>query len=357
MLAGSELSSDPATSHLEGPEEALATYVYTGSVRLDKRQGQGEDADPLVVQTRNHVVLGVFDGLGGAGSEMYASENGVRSGAAIGSEIASRVCRDTFQESDSWVSATAIKSAIVEGLDGFLRIESGEGSPLRGRLLRKLPTTVAIVQVRLEAESSAIPRRLCHAHWAGDSRIYILNSLGLRQLTRDHLSVAQSALENLSQDSELSNCAQANADFFIESVSIDVGDDAFLAIAASDGVFGYLPTPMHFEWLLLTTMAKASSFDDWKAALADEISGFTQDDATLAFAAVGWRDFSSMTRTLELRCMAVSSALVSLDQAAAVVQETRAAAVAAVRELEELRESQWDQYRRQYEYVAPTERS
>ena len=56
----------------------------------------------------------------------------------------------------------------------------------------------------------------------------------------------------------------------------------FLAVAATDGCFGYVRSPMHFEHLLLSTLRDARDPTAWSARLQEEVSAVTGDDAAMA---------------------------------------------------------------------------
>ena len=345
---------DPA---MDTAVTSLNTVVFADYIRLDKRAGQGEDANPIVSLRQDQVVLGVFDGLGGAGAEAYETREGKKTGAAIGAAIAAHVSRRVLESPDGPADVGILKAALADGLQRNLQSLGGESSALKGRLIRKLPTTVAIARVSLSSAQSASSGHVCTTFWAGDSRVYVLDCHGLRQLTRDHLAIHNDAMQNLLQDSELSNCARADGEFYLESADIEVGPSAFLVIAASDGVFGYLPTPMHFENLLLQTIAGSHSFTAWKTLLEQRIASYTQDDATLAYSAIGWNDFASMKESLERRRHEIASETERIDRAAEKVQTATAAATVANAELDTLRQSIWDAYRPAYELTGSTEQS
>ena len=55
---------------------------------LAKVPGQGEDSDPIVRDGRDLGLVGVFDGMGGAGGTVYETPEGPRTGAYIGSRVA-----------------------------------------------------------------------------------------------------------------------------------------------------------------------------------------------------------------------------------------------------------------------------
>lgn len=332
---------------------STGTRVYTGVFRRDKIVGKGEDADPFAIATEDRTVLGVFDGLGGAGAEVYETQDGPRTGASIGAAVAAYAAREAAATASGATLATALHDHIASRLQAALARLTTTPSGLKGKLVRKLPSTVAVLEVSNDPSGAG---RICRAFWAGDSRLYVLDLHGLRQLSRDHLSTDHDAMENLIQDAELRNCARADDEFTIDTAETTVLRSGFVAIAATDGVFGYLPTPMHFEALLLDTLAETSSFREWTELLTDRIAAVTQDDASLAFAAVGWEDQPSLSRALAPRRATLREQVSALDAAASRARAAREEAAALTSEFELLRARLWDDYRLDYE-VRPDEQA
>ena len=60
---------------------------------LAKIPDQGEDADPIVRDGPDLGLIGVFDGMGGAGGTVYETPDGRRTGAYL----ASRIARDVVE--------------------------------------------------------------------------------------------------------------------------------------------------------------------------------------------------------------------------------------------------------------------
>ena len=87
-----------------------------------------------------------------------------------------------------------------------------------------------------------------HVFWAGDSRAYVLPADGARQLSTDDLRDPSDAMANLRRDSVVSNAMSADTDFHVNYRRVEL-KAPFLLVCATDGCFGYVPTPMHFEHL------------------------------------------------------------------------------------------------------------
>jgi serine/threonine protein phosphatase PrpC len=257
---------------------------------LPRVAGQGEDSDPICLMGPDVALVAVFDGMGGAGGTIYETPDGPRSGAYL----ASRVTREAVQSRlislmnagglDGPAAAREAERVSLEALQLRLAELRAPVSRLRSKLLRALPTTMAMVAM----ERHDVPERTwtCQVLWAGDSRVYALTPSGLHQLTVDDIRDHADAMANLREDAVINNAISADTAFTVNSKAVELAEP-FLIIAATDGCFGYLPSPMHFERLILATMADAQDTDDWSAALQSAISAVTGDDASMAVVAPG----------------------------------------------------------------------
>jgi hypothetical protein len=293
----SRSSEDAWAPEHEEEEAATVTPSPAGprvalGFNLAKIPDHGEDADPIVRHGRHLGLVGVFDGMGGAGGTVYETPEGPRTGAYL----ASRVARDVVEPRmlrlldpewnlDGPAAARdlqrAVKEALVETLGGLDAPASG----LRSRLIRALPTTMAMMALqRLDSEGD---RWTGHLLWSGDSRVYGLDpGTGAHQLTTDDIRDAGDAMVNLRQDSVLSNVMSADTEFVVRHREVEL-DAPFVAIAATDGCFGYLPSPMHFEHLVLAALRDSDDADGWSAAMQTAVSAVTGDDAAMGLLAVG----------------------------------------------------------------------
>jgi hypothetical protein len=282
------------------PEEELAPAlppVSAGSTvsfsfNLGKIAGQGEDSDPILRTGRELGLLAVFDGMGGAGGTVYETSDGPRTGAYLASRVARDVVERRMLEllSPEWTldgpaAAEDLRRCVQEALVERLAQLNPPKSSLRSKLLRALPTTMALVA--LQRRESTGQTWDCHILWAGDSRAYAIGPVsGAHQVTVDDNRDAGDAMANLRDDSVLSNMISADTPFVVHHRKIEF-TAPFLVIAATDGCFGYLPSPMHFERLLLTTLRDARDTESWSKALQAEISAVTGDDAAMALLGVG----------------------------------------------------------------------
>jgi serine/threonine protein phosphatase PrpC len=259
---------------------------------LQKIAGQGEDADPIVRHGRELGLVAVFDGMGGSGGTVYETPDGPRTGAYL----ASRVARDVVEQRmvtlldpewnlDGAAAAQDLQRSVRAALQARLADLKAPASGLRSRLLRALPTTMALAA--LQRQEPGGDRWTCHVLWAGDSRAYVLQPRsGARQLTVDDIRDHGDAMANLRDDSVVSNAMSADTDFVVHHRQLEL-TAPFLVIAATDGCFGYLPSPMHFEQLVLAALRDAPDTDSWSAAVQAAVSVVTGDDAAMATLGVG----------------------------------------------------------------------
>lgn len=335
-------------------EASPAGPTLSFGFNLAKVPGQGEDSDPIVRDGRELGLVAVFDGMGGAGGTVYTTPDGPRTGAYL----ASRVARDVVEErmiallDPEWNLdgravardlTRSVKRALADKLAGLNAPTSG----LRSRLLRALPTTMALLA--LQRREPRKGRWAGHLFWSGDSRVYVFDpATGAHQLTRDDLRDRGDALLNLRQDSVVSNAMSADTDFVVHHHQVQL-TAPFLAVAATDGCFGYVRTPIHFEHLVLASLRDSTDTGSWSRLLQQRITAITGDDAAMAVLGVGadhdeFRQlFATRTAEIEQRCV------VPLDELASEVGRAEQAVAEARRRHAALQTSLWAAYKPEYE--------
>lgn len=334
-------------------QEVLAGPGISFGFNLAKVPDHGEDSDPILRDGPDLGLAAVFDGMGGAGGTVYETDDGPRSGAYLASRIARRVVEQHLLDLLSperplpgASTAVELHDAVTAALQEALAGLHAPASRLRSRLIRALPTTMALgAMQRAEPDGTTWS---CQVLWAGDSRVYALTATGLQQLSSDDLRDPGDAMANLQHDSVISNALSADTEFVINHRRVAL-ESPFILICATDGCFGYLRTPMHFEALLLDTLAAATSEQDWSTRLQDAISEVTGDDASLAAIGVGG-DLSAMQQLLAPRLREVTEQYTTPIDALA---EEVARAEAALTELQRRRSDdtarRWQRYRVGYD--------
>ena len=261
----------------------------------------GEDSYMFSVNDR-YGIIGVFDGCGGLGSRKYAEYNN-KSGAYISSRIVSKTILEwfeSFSEDNRTLSGNTIKdicdelkSAIVRELKDYEQCTRTNG--IKGSMTKNFPTTASIILF-------ANKRNMLYSSyiWAGDSRGFVLTTSGLTQITKDDIENDGDALENISNDSKLTNVVSADGDFVLNNRMITC-EKAGILITATDGCFGYFSTPMEFEYMLIDTMLESNNVEEWERKIKQYIKNYTADDHTIGLVVFGYKSFKKMKKAYSER--------------------------------------------------------
>lgn len=345
----------------EVPAQAGTSAAVSFAFNLGKIEGQGEDSDPILREGPELGLVAVFDGMGGAGGTVYETDDGPRTGAYL----ASRVARDTVERQmldlldpkwnlDGPAAARDLQKTVRAALVARLEELDAPPSGLRSRLLRALPTTMALLALQRRPPDG--DTWACHALWAGDSRAYVFDpATGAHQLTVDDIRDEGDAMANLREDSVVSNAMSADTEFTVHHDKVQLAAP-FLVVAATDGCFGYVPTPMHFEHLVLSALRDSDDTESWSAAVQAAVTEVTGDDAAMAVLGVGadhegFKElFAERTAHVESHCV------LPLDELDTEVQQ----AETALEELRARRDGQraelWAEYKAGYERYLPAGR-
>jgi serine/threonine protein phosphatase PrpC len=343
---------------LGAPSSAALGPTISFAFNLGKIPDQGEDSDPILRDGPDLGLLGVFDGMGGAGGTVYETPGGRRTGAYLGSRIARDVVEQRMLdllEPDWHLNGTAtarnLQYSVQQALKQRLQELNPAPSSLRSRLIRALPTTMALVA--LQRTQPGGPTWAGHVFWAGDSRAYVFESWGASQLSTDDLRDPGDALDNLRRDSVVSNALSADTEFHINYRRVEL-HSPFLVVCATDGCFGYLRTPMHFEYLVLSHLLEARSTEAWSSALQAEIAAVTGDDAAMSVLGVG-ADLKEFQKLYAPRVAELASDFIGpLDELNdAVIRAEQELRALQSRQLDEMTE-RWNRYKSEYErYLRP----
>lgn len=268
----------------------------------EKIQGKGEDAWCYSVH-ENGSLTAVFDGCGGLGAAVYDKIQG-HSGAYLASRAAAGAFMDWFGR---WGSAPEqgmdqLKERLMAYFGCCRDSAQAEESKLRGSMVRLMPTTAAAWVTTPSAEGL---RAVSIS--AGDSRTFLLNKSGLTQVSRDDID-GEDALSNLEGDAPMTNVLSADGNFFCHCNPHTITGPCLL-ICATDGCFGYLPSPMDFERLLLETLMQANSPLEWEARLSERINEIAGDDQALLISAYGYGSFEALKKALSHRQQVVTGVM------------------------------------------------
>jgi len=264
----------------------------------EKRIGLGEDAQPLGRHAAGlGDIVGVFDGMGGAGSTQVLDDNEIDmcSMARLASRHTSTTVDQVLSQwgKDDLSGVTArLEADVVQSLKKLAERPGGKGSEprLRGTILHPYPTTVALAIVRPSKDEFG--NRRVKVLWAGDSRIYAFDPsrlIPLQALTRDH--------SESGGDAALSRYASAEK-FELEERDFLLPPAASV-IAMSDGCYGYMS---HFRlmYLLMTHMVRSRHVEDWIERVKRSISKVAGDDTSFAIT-LGEGGFKALQEQIEVR--------------------------------------------------------
>lgn len=263
--------------------------------------GKGEDAYGCFLD-EDGCSFAVFDGCGGSGAQTYPCFDG-----KTGAYVAARKCRDAYFKwylhylNERYVFTKAnmaknlsdakeyFQNALFACAD-FAAMQDGVRENMMGSMVRSFPTTVSAILCDYYDEVFSVGFL-----WAGNSRGYVLNANGLAQITEDDIFGEGDALDNLRNDDSLSNLLNADSDFSLRGLYYHLRLPVIL-ITATDGCFDYLPSPMHFEDMLLSTMQASESYEEWRAKINDILGKCSSDDYSIILGCFGFRSFAEMKR-------------------------------------------------------------
>lgn len=335
------------------PDAATSGPTVSFGFNLGKIPDHGEDSDPILRDGPDLALLAVFDGMGGAGGTVYETGDGPRSGAYLASRLARDVVERRMMDLlvPDWnlngeAAAEDLRKSVQEALSRRLVELKAPPSRLRSKLLRGLPTTMAVLALQRASRTGST--WLCHVFWAGDSRGYVFQPDGAHQLTVDDLRDANDAMANLRSDSVVSNAMSADTEFHVNYRRVQL-QAPFVLLCATDGCFGYLPTPMHFERLVLAPLAEARTVDDWSRAVQTQVSTITGDDAAMSVVSVG-ADLSELQRLYAPRLTELEEQFTApIDELGRSVQRAEDELNAQRRRQLEETEQLWARYQPNYE--------
>ncbi|OJJ22598.1 hypothetical protein BKI52_07925 [marine bacterium AO1-C] len=339
------------------------------TIWTENRPNKGEDAIPSLLTNEHSTrgMLAVYDGLGGAGSKLYEYENDSgqlqqHSGAYLASRLAKKVTEKYFEASilgtnPMTFSAEQLKNQLNETFAEKIKLLDKNPSKLRSKLIRRLPTTIA----GLYFENSDQNAVQLTCFWAGDSRTYVLTANGLKQISIDDLNDNPDALENLTMDATISNCIDAEGRYQLHSLSMTAYEPVVL-ITATDGCFGYVKSPAHFEHLLLKTLMQSQyDIEAWKERLEEALLAVAGDDVSLSVQLLGLKTLEDWKIYFYERFKHIQTEyVIPLDEAEANIEQLakqQGFLPVKIEQLEEqkraLRDQLWEKYKVNYYTTHP----
>ena len=259
--------------------------------------------------------------MGGAGATVCDSSSfGVGHTQAYISSRIVRFAMDTFLHNHLPTDDVAVEDmkAVIKRI---LREEKDTFSPkatssLRSKLVREYPTTLAITTLQEYDSSYKVD-----SYWAGDSHCYLWTKDGFFQISQDDLEENNDPMENLHNDSPISNCICADRDFTIHHNPIELKKEPIIILCATDGCFGYYQTPMHFEYVLKSSLQKAKNENEWEQMIKDEVLKVTGDDCSLSLIAKGYSSFEELKKSMKSSPVVGFSGIVEQEQTIAWTEQ------------------------------------
>lgn len=275
---------------------------------------KGEDAFAFSCIRNNLHAHAVFDGCGGSGAWKYSEFKNT-----TGAFVAAQSMANLFAK---WYSQLPV--GLVDDVDAisksFHDMAADELARLKascapmgitGSLVKSFPCTASAALIT-KHDSGTIQLTSLQA---GDSRIYYLTPQhGLVQFTQDESRGNPDALESLRDSVPLSNLLNADKPFFITAQKTLLSLPCAV-ISATDGMFGFLRSPMDFEYLLLNTLCQAKSMAEFEATFQREIARITGDDSTCVMFFYGWNSFEAVKTSMFERLKYVSQIVEYMNDA------------------------------------------
>lgn len=260
------------------------------SIFIESEPGRGQDT---AISGQNYAF--VFDGLGGKGGKPRTNAVGERElEAKIASTVSAKALEKLLEDRlDQWSDliqdecrrASApdeIAAEITLVLNDALQAAAKEWNA------DTLPTTISgwLIFPLLDNTHYAL------AIWAGDSRCYTIDDHCMKLYTQDDTAENQrvDAMEELmlSGSPSISNRLGVDKEVRLNHTSLIV-DHRTLLLTCSDGIYGYVPSPMHLEYYLRYLGMEDSveqMVDEWNKFFLE--NNLLQDDsATLEGIYVG----------------------------------------------------------------------
>ena len=276
----------------------LSRVDFWTAIYKEKKPDNGEDASLYSINSQ-FALVGAFDGCGGAGAKKYANLQS-KTGAYIASRAVAAAVKSAFCDMGIQPGAEAV-DPVHQRIDDTLQLclnYLGDSSRLRSGIVKTLPSTAAFAVCR--PWGSQI---LVDYYWAGDSRVYLLDEDGLAQLSMDDLTDPD-PMNNLYNDGPMTNVVSKSKDYVIHHGNVLLEKPA-IVFAATDGCFGYLKTPMEFEYLLLSKLLEAENPQGWERELDRYFDAIAGDDYTFTAVAMDFGDFDTMRRAFHQRAQSL----------------------------------------------------
>ena len=271
--------------------EFLNIVDFSVSLCHEMIEKGGEDSFFSCVR-ENKAIVSVFDGCGGLDGKNYQNFS-FKTGAYMASRILSGAMKAWFDNVDH-VDVDAYKSLADKTYGIVSQYADRRSVTIKGSMHKDMASTLCAAVVQPKGNDM-------HADfiWAGDSRGYIFSPEGLVQMTQDDIR-GEDAMSNLKNDGVLTNVAYSGGGYTVHKRSATVTYPA-IVLCATDGCFGYMSTPMEFEYLLLKTLFESKCAQEWKEKIDYELKEISCDDYTLSLISLGFGSFEKLKEAMKDR--------------------------------------------------------
>lgn len=276
--------------------KALPLDFHAAGFNGEVRENLGED-NWAYGFCQNAGIIAVFDGCGGSGARTHP-DYGDHSEAYMASRLCSGALYECIQSTLPEIKNPVdfVRDTLMPHLTQTLQANMPEyrgGIRIKG--MRTLPTTMAAALIQTTEDDTLSVTPI----WAGDSRVYILDANGLCQLTMDD-SNQPDPMEGLYDDGTLTNVICQDQAIRLNCYTVAL-KPPFVVLAASDGCFGYVSTPMEFEGMLLHSLLESENVAQWEENLRKLVAKYAGDDHTLYMASFGYESFENILKTFKPR--------------------------------------------------------
>ena len=299
---------------------------------------KGEDAYAFNFERKDLHAFGVFDGCGGSGAWKYPEFHN-----ATGAFVAAHSIAKAFLE---WTASLSAKDGVDSerladqfhdlSLETLIQLkQSCAPMGVSGSLVKSFPCTASTAIVTQSSNG------LLHLFVlnVGDSRVYVLTpDDGLIQLTKDDSRGNPDPLDNLRENAPLSDLLNADKPFRVKERQVTIPAPCAV-MCATDGIFGFVRSPMDFEYLLLDSINKANTIAEFERLFRSAVLKLTGDDSTCIVAFYGFGSYQTIKMSFVNRLNKMRALVQAIDH----MQHNPASA-------EKLIHEQWETYKRSTVY-------
>ncbi len=289
------------------PLDSVAEVVYK------PQKDKGEDAFAYSFENGNIHTQAVFDGCGGAGSWKYQEFKGA-TGALVAAHTLARAYLNWFHSVPETVlnnpqQAVDSFQIMVQNVLGDLKRKCAPMG-VQGSLVKSFPSTVSAAMITPAKDGLTLT-----AFNDGDSRVYYLTpERGLVQLTADDTQGRPDALRSLYESAPMSDMLNADVPFQVKCRQITLRCPCAV-MCATDGVFGYVRSPMDFEYLVLGCIMRSHTFAELESRMQEILSRISGDDSTAIVSFYGFGSYEAVQAGFRSRYEYILPLIRQMDEA------------------------------------------